>query len=340
MKTMIGLILMMTLVTPAVTWAVPADGPITARPFPEASAGALGDLVASDAASLDEAIGIVDIGDDAVSDWMQYASSIDAGEWEAVLDDDQSVPCEPGKIRGESRLALGALLRNTPADLRGTKYRAPWFQAFPWTKSFPEAAEMSGAIYRYSSFGTVGLLLSTSPWPLWFNPGPPPSTDAGKVAVARGFLNRWRNLILVQYGLPDLVVHRVAANANGTWSVEFRQRYEELEVLGARVLVRGDAWGDVFAMQSSYVPDLAVDVVPSVSADEVDRILRSSTCRTGRTTRVTLPDRVGTCSGRTATASTPGGPSQSTTSPFSVQMTIFWKPRSTVPQASSTGSTS
>ena len=172
MKTFIGLMLLMAFVTPAVTWAVPADGPISPRPFPEASAGLLGDLVANDAASLEEAIGIVDVWDDAVSDWMQDASSTDAGEWEAALDDDQSVPCEPDKIRGESRRALGILLKNTPADLRGTKYRAPWFQAFPWTKSFPEAAEMSGAIYRYSRFGTVGLLLSTSPWPLWFNPGP------------------------------------------------------------------------------------------------------------------------------------------------------------------------
>ncbi len=143
--------------------AAETENSVLLRPFPPVSTKIIGDMFASDAEPLDETAGSID-SEEAVSDWVDELLATEDEEWTVEVDEEQSVLCEPDTVHSDSRRALGILLRDTPADLRGTSFRAPWFQAFPWTQSFPEAAEMSGALYRYSHVGTVGLLIWTRSW--------------------------------------------------------------------------------------------------------------------------------------------------------------------------------
>ncbi len=248
------------------TVVVSAD-PFPVLPFPPAPVGAFAVTVDDAAVSPLTAQGTSDPFVDAIDSLLTAdpAAALPA-----------SVPCEPGLIYWESRDALGRLLKWTASDLRGTKYRAPWFQAFPWTKSFPEAGEVAGAKYRYNSMGTVGIVKSTSPWPLQYNWGPPPTDEAACVAIAHGFLQLWGDLIMIDGRMHELVVDRVTIEPDGKWSVVAGQEYQGIRVLNSRVMVNGDEFGDVFTMQSGYVPNLAVDVVPTYGEDALDRILMSS----------------------------------------------------------------
>ncbi len=139
---------------------------------------------------------------------------------------DISVPCEPGKIRAESRVALGEMLKWTPADLRGTNYRAPWFQAFPQTRSFPAAADASAILYRYGVMGTVSKVRSTSAWPIWYNPGQPPTNDEERAATARLFMGQNADLILYNPDIDVLEVMEVITDDQGDWTVYFVQTYQ------------------------------------------------------------------------------------------------------------------
>ena len=129
----------------AATTVVSAD-PFPVAPFPPAPDGAF--AVNADDAVVDllTAQGTSDPLQGISDPFIDAMDSLLAANPAAALP--ASVPCEPGLIYWESRHALGKLLKWTASDLRGTKYRAPWFQAFPWTKSFPEAGEVAGAKYR------------------------------------------------------------------------------------------------------------------------------------------------------------------------------------------------
>lgn len=259
-------ILVLAIAVTASTGPVAAIAAPTLKPFPIDTSRSL--LVEPDVDSIGSS-------DDAVSS----LDEVDAEE-EALLDgtllEAMSVPCEPGVVRSASREALEALLAGTPADLRGTQYRAPWFQAFPDTQSFPEAADASAALWRWSELGTVGKVRSTSPWPLWQNPGAPPTDDAGREALARLFLVQQRRLILYRPAVDTLEVIKVVTGVDGGFTVFFGQTYQQLQVLQARVMVRCDVLGDVFSMQSFFVPNLAVDTVPTVPASELWEIVMAS----------------------------------------------------------------
>ncbi len=256
-----------------VTMMVSAD-PFPFAPFPPAPDGAFAVTVDDAAVSLLTAQGTSDPFLGTSDPFVDAMDSLLTTDPVAALP--ASVPCEPGLVYWESRNALGRLLKWTASDLRGTKYRAPWFQAFPWTKSFPEAGEVAGAKYRYNSMGTVGLVKSTSPWPLQYNWGPLPTDEAACVVIARGFLRLWGDLIMLNGRMQELVVDRVTIEPDGEWSVVFGQEYQDLKVLGASVMINGDEFGDVFTMQSNYVPNLAVDVVPTYGTDALGRILAGS----------------------------------------------------------------
>jgi hypothetical protein len=86
---------------------------------------------------------------------------------EGALLDGQSVPCSPGSVYWDCRVALGRLLDNTPADLDGTDDRESWFRTFPQTQVFPMGMEVSGIKWRYNPMGTVGLVA-----PGWAPDGP------------------------------------------------------------------------------------------------------------------------------------------------------------------------
>jgi hypothetical protein len=120
------------------------------------------------------------------------------------------------------RVALGDLLDGTPADLDGTADRATWYASFPATKVFPMGAEIAGIKWRYNSLGTVGLVASTSPWPIWDKPGAPPTSDAAAIAIAESFLAGHQDLIMLDGRMDELVPERVIRDASG-WKVEFLQ---------------------------------------------------------------------------------------------------------------------
>lgn len=121
----------------------------------------------------------------------------------------QSIPCSPGSIIWESRVALGALLDGTPADLDGTDDRETWFASFPQTQVFPMGAEIAGIKWRFNTMGTVGLVTSTSPWPIWDNASAPPTSDADCVAIAEAFLADQQDLIMLEGRMYELVVDHV-----------------------------------------------------------------------------------------------------------------------------------
>ena len=120
---------------------------------------------------------------------------------EAML---MSVDCQPGEVNINVRTALGALLDDTPQDLSGTKAREPWFAAFPGMQVFPIGLELHGFRYNYNQMGTIGLVASTSPWPIWDYGSSAPASEADCVAIATSFLANWGNLILLGRRIDEL----------------------------------------------------------------------------------------------------------------------------------------
>lgn len=89
--------------------------------------------------------------------------------------------------------------------------------------------------------------------------------------AARAFLTVYGSVFGLVDQARELKVQRTNMTDSGRSFVRFQQTYQDIPILGGELIVQMDEAKNVVAITGEILPDLALDIVPSIAADEAKR---------------------------------------------------------------------